>query len=114
MPVAFHNGWNYDYHFIIKELASEFDEQFECIGENTENYKTFSVPIEKEVTKIDRDRNESVFTISYKIRFIDSTKSMASSLSNLVDNLAEEIHKMKYKDCYCFLKYESDKNNLIK
>ena len=23
-PIAFHNGSNYDYHFIIKELAEEF------------------------------------------------------------------------------------------
>ena len=22
--IAFHNGYNYDYHFIIKELAEEF------------------------------------------------------------------------------------------
>ena len=24
IPIAFHNGSNYDYHFIIKELAEEF------------------------------------------------------------------------------------------
>ena len=84
-PVVFHNGSNYDYHFIIKELANEFEGQFECHVENTENYKTFSVPIEKEVTKIDKDENESVVTISYKIKFIDSARFMATSLSNLVD-----------------------------
>ena len=39
---------------------------------------------------------------------------MASSLSNLVDNLAERIHKIKCKDCDCFLEYESIKDNLIK
>ena len=39
---------------------------------------------------------------------------MASSLSNLVDNLTEGIHKIKCKDCYCFLEYESVKDNLIK
>ena len=39
---------------------------------------------------------------------------MASSLSNLVDNLTEGIHKIKCKDCDCFLEYESVKNNLIK
>ena len=39
---------------------------------------------------------------------------MASSLSNLVDNLAEEIHKIKCKDHYCFLEYESVKYNLTK
>ena len=39
---------------------------------------------------------------------------MARSLSNLVDNLAEGIHKIKRKDCHYFLEYESVKNNLIK
>ena len=54
IPVDFHNGLNYDYHFIIKELANEFEGQLERLGENTEKYKTFSVSIEKEVTKIDK------------------------------------------------------------
>ena len=67
IPVAFHSDSNYDYHFIIKELANKFKGQFECIGENTENSKVFSVPTEKEVTKIDKNGNESVVTISYKI-----------------------------------------------
>ena len=39
---------------------------------------------------------------------------MATSLSNLVNNLTEGIHKIKYKICDCFLGYESDKDNLIK
>ena len=39
---------------------------------------------------------------------------MASSLSNLVDNLTEIIHEIKCKDCDCFLEYESVKDNLIK
>ena len=47
IPVVFHNGSTYDYHFIIKQLAKEFDGQFECLGENTEKYITFSVPIKK-------------------------------------------------------------------
>ena len=47
IPVVFHNGSVCDYHFIIKELAKEFDEQFECLRENTEKYITFSVPIKK-------------------------------------------------------------------
>ena len=38
---------------------------------------------------------------------------MASSLSNLVDNLAEGIHKIKCKDCNCFLEYENANDNLI-
>ena len=39
---------------------------------------------------------------------------MASSSLNLVDNLAEEIHKIKCKDCDCFLEYKSVKDNFIK
>ena len=114
MPIVFHNGSNYDYHFIIEELSNEFGEQFECFVENAEKYKTFSVPIEKEVTYIDKDDNEIVVTISFKIKFIDSARFMASSLSNLVDNLAERIDKIKCKDCDYFLEYESVKDNLIK
>ena len=33
---------------------------------------------------------------------------------NLVDNLIEGIHKIKCKDCDCFLEYESVKDSLIK
>ena len=44
---VFHNVSNYDYHFIIKKLASEFEGQFECLRENTEKYKSSSVTIEK-------------------------------------------------------------------
>ena len=91
-----------------------FEGIFGCLGDNTKKYKTFSVPIEKEVTKIDKDGNESVVTIFYKIKFIDITRFMATSLSNLVDNLTEGIDKIKCKDCDCFLEYESVKDNLIK
>ena len=38
---------------------------------------------------------------------------MASSLSNLADNLMEGIYKIKCKECGCFLEYKSVKGNLI-
>ena len=34
--------------------------------------------------------------------------------NNLVDNLTEGIHKIKFKDCNCFLEYQSVQENLIK
>ena len=74
----------------------------------------FSVPTEKEVTNIDKDGNESVVTISYKIKFIDSARFMVSSLSYCTDNLAEGIHQTKCRDCDCFLEYENVKDNLVK
>ena len=114
VPVVFHNGWNYDYHFIIKEFASEFQRQFDCYGKNKEKYKMFSALTKKEITKIDKDGNKSVVNISYKIKFIDSARLMVSSLSNLVNNLAEGIHKIECKDCDCFLVYESVKDDSIK
>ena len=40
IPVVFHNGSTYDYHFIIKELTEEFEGEFECLGKNTEKYST--------------------------------------------------------------------------
>ena len=36
------------YHFLIKKLAEKFKGEFECLGENTKKYITFSVPLKKE------------------------------------------------------------------
>ena len=46
IPVAFYNGSNYGYHFIIKELAEEFKNQFIFLGESIEKYVTFTASIE--------------------------------------------------------------------
>ena len=48
------------------------------------------------------------------MKFIDTAKFMASSLSNLVDNLAEGIQKIECKDCDCFREYESFSDDLRK
>ena len=88
----FHNRSIYDYHFLINELADEF--QFTYLGENTEKYIIFTIPIEKEVTRIDKN-GEIIKNMSYILQFIDSAGFMSSSLSNLVDNLSEGIHGIK-------------------
>ena len=98
IPVVFHKGSTYDYHFIIKELAKQFEGNFECLGENTEKYITFSVPIKKKIENKDLE-------ITYKIKFIDSYRFMSSSLSKLVDNLSKGIHNNKYVDCKSNLDY---------
>ena len=79
-----------------------------------EKYKTFSVPIKNKIINIDKDGNETAETISYKIKFVDSGRFMATSLSNIVDDLTEGIHKIKCKNCGCFFEYESLKDNSIK
>ena len=126
--IVFHNGSNYDYHFIIKELAQEFQKQFTCLGENTEKYITFTVSIEKEVTRIDKNGEEIAKNISFILHFIDRARFMASSLSNLDNNLSEGLHRVKckfehddekcetcgikYKYCDCFLENTSFKDVL--
>ena len=68
IPVVFHSGSKYDYHFIIQELVEEFKGEFECLGENTDKFVTFSVQINK---KLENDK-----TITYKTKFIDSFRFM--------------------------------------
>ena len=96
IPVVFHNGSNYDYHFIIKELAEEFKNQITCLGENIEKYITFTVSIETEVTRIDKI-GAITKNISTILQFIDSSRFMASSLSNFANNLSEGIYRIKCK-----------------
>ena len=52
-------------HFIIKELAEEFKKQFTCLGENTEKYIIFAVPIEKVATRINKNGEELIKNTSY-------------------------------------------------
>ena len=73
---------------MIKELAEEFKKQFTFLEENTEKCITLTVPIEKEVTRINENGEEIAKNISYILQFIDSGKFMASSLSNLANNLS--------------------------
>ena len=97
IPIVFHNGSNYDYHFIIKEFEEEFTRQFTFWGENSKKYITFTVPIKKEFMRIIENGEEVSRNLSYILQFIDSARFMASSLSNLVDNLSEGIHRIKCK-----------------
>ena len=73
-------------------MAEQVKGQFECLGENTEKYITFSIPIKKE--------HDNGKTITYKIKFIDSCRFMQSKLSDLVDNLSE----INNKDCKSCMK----------
>ena len=106
--IVFHNGSTYDYHFIIKELVKEFDGNFECLGENTEKYLTFSVPIKKEIRNKDK-----IIKITYKIKFIDSFRFMSTSLSKLVDSLSEGLHNNRCPDCKSCLDYMTTKDEKL-
>ena len=113
IPAVFHNGSRYDYHFIIKELAEKFEGEFDRLGENTKKYITFSVSIKKEITKKDKNGNDKITKISYKIKFIDSYTFMPSSLLNLVSNLPEGLHNDRCIDCKSCLDYMTIKDEQL-
>ena len=92
IPAVFLNGSTYDYHFIIKQLAKEFEGRFKCLGENTEKSITFSVPIKKEFGNSK--------AIRYKLKFIDSFRFMSTSLLSICDDLSE-IYRKKCENKNC-------------
>ena len=47
--MVLHNGSNYNYHLIIKEIAEKFKGNIDFLDENTEKYITFSVPLKKKL-----------------------------------------------------------------
>ena len=99
----------------------------------TEEIKNNLLVQEKTLKSIDRriDKNGEVIAkhIFYTLQFIDNARFMARSLSNLVNNLSEGIHRIKckfvheykkcktcrikYKDYDCFLEYTNFKDDLI-
>ena len=109
IPVVLHNVSNYDYHLIIKELAEKFKGNIDCLGENTEKYITFSVPLKKEI----KDKK----LVTYKLRFIDSSRFMSTLLASLVDNLSK-VGNTNCKKCmerhkiisqYQYIKHKNNK-----
>ena len=93
---------------------------------NNAKYITFTV---QEVTGTDKNGEEITKNVSYILQFIDSARFMVSSLSNLVNNLSEGVHRIKrkfrhndkkcetqgikYKYCDFFLEYTNFKDDLI-
>ena len=110
-------------------LAEKFEGKFTCLGENTKKYITFSVPIEKEVTRMGKKEKKSQKSNLPDYNLLKVPDFKARSISNLANNLAEGIHKIKcknehenkkcktcginYEDCNCFLEYTIFKDNSI-
>ena len=64
IPTAFHNESNYD---NLSEILSEkFEKQFTYLGESTEKCINFTIPIEKEVTRFDKNEEKITKNIFYR------------------------------------------------
>ena len=105
IPIVFHNLSEYDTHLFTRELAASSTDQARMgvIAKNKEDYISFSFKVEVD-RYIDKNRIEKSKEI--ELRFIDSFKSMSSSLDSLVNNLAcggseffgfKEYSKNQYK-----------------
>lgn len=77
VPIFFHN-LTYDSHFIIRELGCD-DNDIHVIPNSSEKYISFS----KEIAS------------RFNIKFVDSFRFMASSLSELADNLNEDKSRFR-------------------
>ena len=71
------------------------------------------MPIKKQITKKDKDDNDKIAKISYKIKFIDSYRFMSCSLSSLVSNLSEGLHNDRCEDCKSYLDYMATKDEQL-
>ena len=63
------------------------------------------VPIKKE--------NKNGVTVTYKIKFINNVRFMASSLPSLIDILAEGLHKGKCEKCKSGLDYATFEDSTL-
>ena len=59
MQCKLQSNQKYSSSISIKQLAEVFKGQFECLGENTEKYITFSVPIKKDVADGREEEDDS-------------------------------------------------------
>ena len=89
IPIVFHNRSNCDYYFIMQELAEELKKQFTCLGENTEKCMTFTVSVEKEVTRIDRNGEKIVKNIhlTYYILLITHDLCQVYNSDTIIKNV---------------------------
>ena len=102
-PVIFHNLSGYDAHMFIKELAelkdplrdvglTETKGEIDCIARTEEKYVSFTKKIVVDVFYKDGEKVE----VKRQIRFLDSYKFMASSLSKLASNLTSHPDLQRY------------------
>ena len=100
-PVIFHNLSGYDTHMFIKDIA-ETPREINCIAKTEEKYISFSKTIV--VDTYVKDNEERL--VKRQIRFIDSFKFMASSLSSLAGNLTQHTNLSRY--------FEGERLGLVK
>ena len=88
VPVYIHNLKGYDSHFLVPALnnygyRNDEEDLISAIPNTEEKYISFS----KEIQVDEYEKKNEIKPVKFEIRFLDSLAFMASSLSNLAENL---------------------------
>jgi len=85
----------YDAHFIIKEIATAYDEHVDVLSITKEKYISFTKHVDST-----KDKNEKNFQKKngVKLRFIDSFKFLNTSLNKLASYLDKDKLKIVYSE----------------
>ena len=75
--------------------------------------KRFPFQWKKKLQKLIKKEMRISSLFFFKMRFIERARFMVSSLSILVDNLMERIHKIKCIDCDCVCEHDSVNGSFI-
>jgi len=96
IPIVFHNLSSYDAHFIIKEIATAYEEHVDVLPITKEKYISFTKHVDST-----KDKNEKNFQKKngVKLRFIDSFKFLNASLDKLVSYLDKDILNARSEFC---------------
>ena len=94
--VVFHDGLNHDYHFIIKQVAKEFEVEFNSLGDNTKKYKTFSVPVTKKVKRVDENGRETIkpYPLDYNLLIVQDLREAHCQMLLII--VLKEFVKLKF------------------
>ena len=87
IPIVFQNGFNYDFHFIMKELAEEFKKTIYLFRRKHWKIHNLYSSNRKRSYEIDENGEEITKHLSY----------ISSSLSNLANNLSEGLPRIQCK-----------------
>ena len=94
VSIAFDNGSNYDYRFIIERLAEEFGKTIFLF--RRKHWKIHNLYSSKKMSHELIKTEKRLQMTSCILQFTDTARFMASSLWNLV-NISEGIRKIKCK-----------------
>ena len=86
----------------MKEFVREFKKQFTCLGGNTKKYITFTVALEKEVTRINKNGEKiTKKAYNYILQITSYNSLIAQDLwqahYQILSIIFERVHRIKCK-----------------